>query len=186
MVPVKLYPGDILAFRASFPAIFLNQCVSPVTDRWHFALLVSYHHGEKDWIIYESLKDKGVRIGRLSWYTNESIEIYRVDKLMGDDVVYEASLYGRAGYDTTLISRMACEIGRYWRRHGIRRVPCDELHDRPNGTLVCTELVTRSYNRYVSLIPNGVAATPAAMKQSYLEGKMELVFRGFVGLEHFR
>lgn len=176
---IDLKPGDIVALRALWWQRWLTKLTAPPTDRCHFLLLSWYIPGEEDWVVYESIVSRGMRVARLSWYSGQHARIYRVaDESAGQFAVYEATKYGRARYDYLLPIRLIWVAVKYWFKNGLKRIPYDAIPDLPNRGLLCTELVVKSYENYFRLVPQGIAATPSALEQAYLDGKLMMTFEG--------
>lgn len=176
-----LKPGDIIGLKALWWQKWMTYGISPPIDRVHFFILGRYIPEDDDWIIYESLLSRGVRIGRLSWYKGQHATVYRLpDESKGELAANTASEYGRERYDYLLILRLFGLSIKYWCTHGIRRIPFYVLTDTPNRSLLCVELVVQVYKDYVRLVPEGVVATPSAIEQARIDGKLLVVFEGII------
>jgi len=173
--------GDIVGLKALWWQRWMTWLTSPPTDRIHFLLLGMPVPGGNDWIIYESLVSRGVRVGRISWYLGQHAKVYRSpDPNVGRLAAFEASIYGRAKFDYVLILSVLWIAIKYWCQHGPKRIPYYELTDLPNRSLWCVELVIKAYEKYVRLVPEGIAATPSAIEQARLDGKLTTIFEGIL------
>lgn len=181
---IELKLADIVALEALWYQKPLTHLVAPYTDKFHFLLLGEYIAEEDDWVIYESLMTKGMRVGRLSWYGGRNAQIFRAaNKSFGELIVHEATIYGRSDYDHLLIFKLSGDVIGFWWKHGPRRVPYYALRDRPNSSLVCVELITKSYEKYWRLVAKGIAASPSAIINAYHSGLIREVYNGDIPVQ---
>jgi hypothetical protein len=178
MDTLPLEEGDIIGLAPKGIERLFPPLISPRVNTHHHVLLGAYIPDEEDWVIYESLYS-GVHIGRLSWYKDQKLRVYRVDPHLGVRAVLNVTKYGRKGYDFLIYIRLLLNAFGYWIRNGLCPVPFFYLRDVPNNQLLCTELITKAYRPYL-IIADGVAATPAAFEQSHLDGAISLVYEGML------
>jgi len=170
-----LKPGDIVAVKGSWYHIPLMWLAVPFSDRIHFLLICGADGG--DYNILEYLVLGGFSTGRLSKYRNKHCRVYRVSEDTGQLAVKKASTLETKGYDHLSVARL---IGTaFWYRVKNRGpIPYCRLSRSRNDHLTCTEFVRTAYEEFCELIPVGVAATPSAFEQAYIDDKLELVYEG--------
>ena len=171
--------GDIVGLAPNGLEKLFNGLVSPKSNTHHHVLLGPYIPDEEDWVVYESLYS-GVRVGRLCWYKDRKLRVYRLNEEIGLKAFAKASVYGRRGYDYILPAKLFMFGVWYWLRHGFKPIPYYLLKDSPNSGLLCTELVIESYRSFAKIIPDGVAATPAAIEQALIDGILYLIYDGML------
>lgn len=177
---VKFKLGDIVGIAPEWWQVVFLALVKPYIYAFHFLLIGPYIKYEEDWVIYESI-GSGVRVGRLSWYRGKQATVFRPTKSkVGKVAVNWATIYGRCGYDYLLLLKLFWFGIKYLFTHGFKPIPYDKIPDFPDRTLICVELVTKAYERCWPLVPEGVAATPAAIKAAELNGKLHLVYEGTI------
>ena len=177
----QLQRGDIFATtNPSLIGQLHKSLFRPRTTRFHYGILGEYILKDDDFTIFESIA-KGTAVGRLSWYLNEDVEVYRV---VGPDYIgvlasLEATNMGRRRYDFRLLGVIAWKsllamVGHLWREGEVYVDYCDL---RPIGglDLLCTELVHECFKPYFPVIDERFLATPANFKQSVLDGKLVTV-----------
>lgn len=167
--------GDIVGLSPKGFEKLLVGLIAPKVNVYHHVILGSFVEDEEDWVIYESMPT-GVKVGRLSWYKDQKIKVYRYDEKIGKKAVNRATLFGRRGYDFILPAKLLMIGIWYWLRNGFRLVPYDLLKDMPNSAMLCTELVVEAYRPFVKIVPDGIAATPSAIEQARIDGILSLVF----------
>jgi hypothetical protein len=171
--------GDIVGLAPKGFEKLVNGLVLPKSNTHHHVLLGPYISDEEDWVIYESLYS-GVRVGRLRWYKDQRLKVYRLDEEVGLRAFGRASMYGRRGYDYILPAKLFIFGIKFWLRHGFRPIPYYLLKDLPNSALMCTELFVEAYKPYASIIPSGIAATPSAIEQAMIDGILYLAYDGML------
>jgi len=175
----ELKLADIVALQARGFQKPLTYLTTPYTDKFHFLLLGQYVSEDDDWVIYEALISKGMRVGRLSWYGGQNAQIFRAtNESFGELIVHEATIYGRSDYDHLLIFKLIGDAVGFWWKYGPRKVPYYVLRDRPNSGLLCTEVITKSYEKYWRLVAEGIAASPSAIINAYYSGLIREVYNG--------
>jgi hypothetical protein len=174
-----LRTGDIVGLAPKGFEKLIDGLVSPKSNTHHHVLLGPYISEEEDWVVYESLCS-GVRVGRLRWYKDQRLRIYRLNEETGSRAFSRASMYGRRGYDYILPAKLFIFGIGCWVRHGFKPIPYYLLKDSPNSKLICTELVTEAYKPDATIVPSGVAATPSAIESAMLDGILYLVFDGML------
>ena len=179
---MEFLPGDIVAVEARTSLKLLNWLVSPYTDRGHYFILGNKIKDTEDRVIYESLITSGVRIGKLSWYEGKDIEVYRVSKEVGAEVVRNIADYSGLNYDHFYFVRLVLNAIKYRVKHG-KAIPYDKLTCKPNNSYLCTELIAEAYKPHIQFVPDNVAATPAALVNAYSQGKMELIYEGELNIK---
>ena len=170
--------GDIVGCPADLRQKALAKLITPYSDRWHF-LIIAGKCFNGDWVIYESLA-KGVSPGRMSFYRDTHIKVYRVpDPDAACRAAEEASNLGRLGYDYILYIWMLWQAMGYWLHAGLKPVPYQVFKQDADRNVICTELIAECYqNAGYPIVPRDTIPTPAAIEQAYLEKRIELVFTG--------
>jgi len=172
--------GDIIGLGARWwYEKWLPPLTKPRTNAVHHKMVIMCMPEINDYAICESKMGFGVRIGRLSWYLGYFIRVMRVpDESAAKMAVYEATAYGRHRYGYLTLPRMFLKAFQCWLTNGIKPVPYDYLPDKQSRGIVCTELVTKSYEKYYRIVPEGVASLPSAIEQARLDGKLITIFEG--------
>ena len=78
--------------------------------------------------------------------------------------------------------RLVLNALKYRAKH-CEAIPYDKLTSDPNNSYLCTELIAEAYKPHIKLVPDKVAATPAALAEAYRLGKMELIYKGELKVE---
>lgn len=184
----ELLPGDIAGVRGRGLLRWLSEhLTTPWTDRIHFFIIGDYLPWDDDYVILESI-NKGVTVGRLSFYKPEDLEIYRVqlpDKtgnpdaelLVRQKAAAAMTRLGRASYDFLLYVHLFAGALNLL-VHG-KLPPYDpaQLPYGRNGAYICTEAANYGW-RYVGhpVIPPGVVPTPAGFEKALIEGRTKRIF----------
>ena len=197
----QLQRGDIFATtNPSLIGRLHHKLFRPRTTRFHYGILGEkvIHEKELDWVIFESIT-KGTAVGRLSWYLNDDVEVYRIvvrdsdlagyglDAKSRDTIGFnfgvlaslEATNMGRRWYDYRLLAvilwKSLLAMALHLWREG--QVYVDYRDLRPIGglDLACTELVNECFKPYFPVIDERFLATPANFKQSVLDGRLRTV-----------
>lgn len=172
---VALKPGDIVTVKGSWYHIPLMWLAMPHSDRIHFLLICGAD--EDDYKVLEYLFLDGFSAGKLSKYHSKHCKIYRVSENIGQLAGEKALTLGTRGYDYLSVARL---IGTaFWYRVKNRSpIPYYKLSRSRSGHLTCTEFVRTAYEEFCEFMPVGVAATPSAFEQAYIDDKLELVYEG--------
>lgn len=175
----KYEVGDIVGVAPSWLEAVLLELESPYVHAFHHLLVGPAVPEDEDWIILESI-GSGVRVGRLSWYRGQQAIVYRppYDIDVGDLVFNRATLYGRRGYDYLQLLQLAVWGIPKWIRGSFKPIYYEEIPSDHNSALICTELVVEAYDYPYRIVPEGIAATPAAIKAAQLSGLLEVVYEG--------
>ena len=154
---------------------------APKTDLFHGLMIGPNIPDEDDYFILESI-GTGVRIGRLSWYGGEIAAIFRINHpdsyRIGMEAWDEFTNFGRWGYDYVFFMYLPGDLIRVETRillkeHRLRRIQPREMPFRTNHSLYCTEGICTSYRKAGwPIVEPGVTPIPAAIVQSYLDGKL--------------
>jgi hypothetical protein len=181
MVNLELQTGDIGAVKGRGILGFLHQKLfTPETDRYHYFII--WRRLRKDWIILESLSDKGLAIGLLSFYEREDVKLYRVN--CPASLKKQAPLglieYGRCKYDRLLILKiiagyLVALVRVIISERRLRRINAEELPYARNSALICTEAVDVAYLSVGVSIVGDVVPLPSAFKQAELNGVIDEV-----------
>lgn len=182
-----LQSGDLFATKGTgFFGWMARNFMFPQTDRFHFGVIKQPIHYEDldseiidDWEIIESI-GRGVSIGRLSFYGGADLKFYRISAPEELRATIGARLteLGRAKYDYWLFIKIALQgiwllIWHFLRDGRFSKVKYDELTWGQDAAFVCTELADWG-SRLIGydLVPETITATPSALKQAELEGRM--------------
>jgi hypothetical protein len=178
---MKLEPGDIGAVKGKgILQRAAENLMFPKTDRFHFFLI--WRKAGDDWIILESVQ-KGIAVGRLSFYAGQDVKIYRVNCPVSirRQAPVELTQYGRSKYDYLLLFKIVIQgcwtvLKNFLKGEGIHPIRADDLTWSWDNAFVCTEAVAQAYNMCgLNIIPYGVCPTPSAFKQAELDGLLEEV-----------
>ncbi|MFC1926421.1 hypothetical protein ACFLWV_01580 [Chloroflexota bacterium] len=179
-----LQAGDIVAVKGKgILAWFSRNAFIPHTDRFHFFLVDRYIEEENDYCILESIRGKGVTVGRLSWYKLEDLEIYRLNapdaEIIGRKAVSALTIYGRARYDYILLVRLFISALRLILSLKLPPWKISQLPYVRNNRLLCVEAIDEAYRAVKkNLFPSNNFPGPAAFKQVLAEGKLVMVYQG--------
>ena len=163
---MELKTGDIFAVRGRGIFGWLHRkLLIPYTDRFHLGLLGDYVPEEDDWVILESI-DRGVAVGRLSFYNLEDLKFYTPkDSTFGVQAALQATKHGRARYDYGLFLHIIYygvkALITNYRRYRIFKAFYYDIPNKTNARLICTELVGEAYRGLASVFDNRYEATPA-------------------------
>jgi len=169
---MKLQTGDIFAVKGKGFFAFLNRkLIKPYTDRFHFGLLGDYIPEEDDWVILESI-NKGVAVGRLSFYDLNDVEFYRINDVdsaeKGTYATIQATLWGREKYDYRLFIKLIYyALKALIKYHSIWYTDIPNIEDK---RLICTELVDEAYRFVFPVFDARYEATPSHFKERVREG----------------
>lgn len=138
-------PGDIVGVWGSGITGWANtKFIVPTTPMFHFLLIGDYIPSSDDYVTLESV-NKGVTVGRLSWYKTRNYNVYRLNRFnfhaYGEDAFNKASKFGRHGYDWPLAAGLVLTFI----RHGFRPLYVDEIPYKRDNKFLCTELVFEAY-----------------------------------------
>ncbi len=173
----ELKSGDIFATKGTGLIGWLHKKLfAPSTSRFHFGLL--WHKVNNDWIILESI-NKGIAVGRLSFYMGKNIRFYRANCPYGTRRKTGIALtkYGRSRYDYWLIVKIVVGCGvalvRNLLKGKIRKLKAEDLPYASDSSLICTEAVDIAYLAvgYPITNPSNVPL-PSAFEQARLDGRI--------------
>lgn len=177
MVKTQLESGDIFAIKSKGIIGWLAcKVFNPETDRFHFGIV--WLKVKDDWIILESI-NKGIAVGRLSFYKGQDIKFYRVNCSYGLRRKAGATLtkYGRSKYDYRLIVKIAvgCLLAFFkilFTEFKFRKLKAEDLLSwRSDNSLICTEAAELPYRKLPLTNPNA-PPLPSAFKQAKIEGRI--------------
>ncbi|KKL05650.1 hypothetical protein LCGC14_2603910 [marine sediment metagenome] len=184
----RLYPADIGATRGKGPLLwFSRNLLEPKTDRIHFFVIKQYIPWDDDYEILESI-NKGIAIGRLSFYKPEDVEIYRVNLGQGTlvpqlapelrrRVAAELSKVGRARYDFLLYIQLALGGLSLLFRGKLPPWTPEQVPYGRNKAYICTEAARYGWRAVGHpIFKEGVAPTPSAFKRALIDGRMRKIF----------
>ena len=180
----ELRPGDIFAVKGEGFLAWLNRkLIQPETDRYHFGLIGDYVPWEDDYVILESI-GKGIAVGRISFYKNKDVKIYRINEpddlvdYYGKHATTEVSRLGRGKYDYFLYVKITLGVLKVWLRQLSfwQRPTTIEFWEIPyatNSSFVCTEAAAEGYKRagYMLLLPNE-CPVPSAFQEQFELGRI--------------
>lgn len=174
-------PGDIVGVEGKgFLQSLSFKMIEPHTKLYHFFLVGDYVPEEDDYEILESI-GKGVAIGRLSWYSDQVFDVFRINNAFAEQIgrraYYAASKFGRRRYDYLVYVKFIGD----WLKFIIRNRRLGPLSTKDfsyarNSNLICTELVFESYLLVgVRLVEEGEVPIPAAYINAYNDGRLVLI-----------
>jgi len=180
----ELKPGDIFAVKGEGILAWLNQkLIKPETDRYHFGIIGDYVSWEDDYIILESI-DKGIAVGRISFYKNSDVKVYRINNsdenadYYGRHATTELSRLGRRKYDYLLCLKIALGVFKLWlvqvaTLHRPTSVNFWEIEYATNSAFICTEAAATAYERagYLLLNPRE-CQVPSAYQEQIDNGRL--------------
>jgi hypothetical protein len=170
--------GDIVGLKATWGEDIPLSMISPHVHYFHHFLIGPCIPEDDDWIILESI-NSGVRVGRLSWYDGREAVVYRPTLETAGELAFDqATLYGRRGYDYLQLAKLFIWGIPKWVNGGFKPIPWNKIPSDSDAALICTELCVRSYDKVWRLVSSGVAATPAAIWQACILGKLSIVDEG--------
>lgn len=183
-----LRPGDIGGVRGKGILRWLSEnLLRPRTDRVHFFLIGDYIPWDSDYVILESI-GKGIAIGRLSLYSPDELEIYRVPLSMDPGmyelnnnlrrrVTTELTRVGRAKYDHMLYLYLLLGVIRLILSGKLPPYLPSQLPYGRNNEYICTEAANYGWSSVGRpIIPPGELPTPSGFKQALQEGKLFRVY----------
>jgi len=176
------FQGDIVGVEGHGTFQSLSYAaIEPQTRLYHFLLIGPYIASEDDYMVLESI-GKGVAIGRLSWYSAETYEVFRVNHRgaarLGAEAFEKASKFGRMNYDYLLFLKFFADAaGHSWshliREGRIPRMTPADFHLVENASFICTEFVVATWDLVnVHVIDPGDAAIPAAFILASRSGRI--------------
>lgn len=175
---IELQAGDIFATKGEgIPGWLNSNLMAPETDRFHFGLV--WQKAGDDYLILESI-NKGIAVGRLSFYDGADIKFYRVNcpKNLRAAAPVELTKWGRGLYDYFLIPKLVVQgiglfIKQLFTEGRFRRIRPEELAWAQNNSFLCTEAVDIAYDSVgANIIPIDTCPTPSAFRQAELTGKI--------------
>lgn len=180
----QLKPGDIFSTRGTGIAGWaVRTLLRPKTQEFHFGYIWFWDEANSDWILLESRAPKGLRVAHLDWYKDRYVTFYRMN---GTDIEREWAPLGAISmspsmYDFWVIAKFVIGSTRAFFRiivkeRKIRRIVPEDLDYVADKKPICTEVVavgSKSVGK--SLVQEGVAPVPNALKQAELDGKMEMI-----------
>ena len=184
----RLFPADICATRGKGLLLWFSQhLLEPKTDRIHFFIIGDYLPWDDDYVILESI-NKGIAVGRLSFYKPEEVEIYRVNQgpgtlvpklapMLRRRVAAELTKVGRARYDFSLYIQLALGGLSLLLRGKLPPWKPEQIPYGRNQAYICTEAARYGWRAVGHpIFKEGVAPTPSAFKQALLDNKMRKIF----------
>ncbi len=176
--------GDIVGVKGGLMSKLTEKIFDPSTRLYHFLIIGDYIPEDDDYEIYESIAS-GVRVGRLSWYSQDSYTVFRLNDPevfdLGKKARNEASNFGRWGYDYLMYMHILVDMVKIWIRmlfkeHHLRRVKPQELPYHENHAFICTEFANAVYRKGGRPpIPYGVNPLPAGYIQALTDRKLIIV-----------
>lgn len=175
--------GDIVGVWGSGITGWANtKFIVPTTKMFHFLLIGDYLRQEDDYVTLESV-NKGVTVGRLSWYKKRNYNVFRLNddnwKNLGYLAFNRASKFGRHRYDWFQAFRFAWAFI----RHGFRPLYVDEIPYRRDNKFLCTELVFEAY-RLAGVILRHPNHAPLPAEVVLAEGTGQIVKIDFHNAEY--
>lgn len=190
----ELLPGDIAAVKGSGVFAWLsNKLLKPHTDRFHFFIICQAVQWDNDYLILESI-GKGIAIGRLSFYNDYDLEIYRVKldempesrwgkqkktdyNLLRLKACTELARIGRARYDYLLYAQLL--LGALRLMLSFKFPPYDpaQLPYGRNKDYVCTEAANYGWRKVGHpIIEENTVPVPAGFRKALDQGKLEKIY----------
>ena len=187
-----LKPGDIgVVYEKGLATKLSSTLITPRTSFFHFFLVCEYIPTEMDYVIYESIPSRGVSIGRLSWYFDRKVDIYRPDpelvefeteyqsEYLGQLAVWEATKRGRIGYDYSICVKLFFLVFYNCFKNLIKfhRFNCSytDIKMSRNRRLLCTEMVDEAYCELFPVFDRYYELLPANFMQTIISGRVRYV-----------
>lgn len=188
----KIKPGDVGAVvEKGLVGRLSARLILPSTDFFHFFLVADYIPIENDFVIYESIPSHGVAVGRLSWYLNQTVAIFRPaleevlsrsilkPEELGQRAVWQATKFGRCKYDYRLCAIICFRtlfgcFKSFFKGDGFNIIFTDIPFSR-DKRLLCTEMVDEAYNELFPVFDRRYELLPANFLNSYLEANVDHV-----------
>jgi len=188
----NLKPGDIaVVYERGLATKLSSMLIIPRADFFHFFLVADYIPAEMDFVIYESIPSHGVSVGRLSWYFDKKVDIYRPDpelvemeteyqsEYLGQLAVWEATKRGRIGYDYSICVKLFFLVFYNCFRNLIKfhkfNCPYTNIRMSRNRRLLCTEMIDEAYCELFAVFDRYYELLPANFMQSIISGRVQLV-----------
>ena len=177
----SLKPGYICAVHQGFLGKLEMIFNEPATNYDHFFLLYRCDEKQDDWAIIESI-GSGVRVGKLSWYSNYfDVDIFKPNSLEADEICARAADisidYGRKSYDWFAVVYVTCvtlrEIFKQLIKFKRPRVSYTVYKRSSKKRVICTELVGDTLSEAgFDIFDMNYLASPPNFMQQYLNGKV--------------
>jgi len=176
--------GDIVGVKSTGITGKLNTAIfTPHTRLFHFAIIYTHIAREDDYIILHST-DKGIGVGRLSWY--KDYRVFRLTKnidiqLWGRIACANLTKLGKAKYDYLIFVKLLFGCLRAWlaqllKDGRFRAIKPKELHYARDRRFTCTEAVNEAWRSIgFPIIPKGVVPLPAGIIQALIDKKLKEV-----------
>jgi hypothetical protein len=190
MLYPSLLPADIGGVKSKGPMGYLAQKLTvPYSGLFHHFIVGDYIAEDDDYVILESI-NKGVTVGRLSFYDpSEVVILRRVLPFQEQNMVIRrrASValteLGRCGYDWLLAAHLILAIPQLLLKGKKPPYRPEQFPYGRNSSYVCTEAVAYAWSKAMfPIIPKRVVPLPAAIVRSYMDGHLELIYEGTPGL----
>jgi len=183
----KIWPGDIGAvIEKGLVGRLSARLILPSTDFFHFFLVADYIPTENDFVILESIPSHGVSVGRMSWYLDKTVGIFRpnADEVLsrtmlkpeelGQRAVWQATKNGRCMYDYRLCAIICFRtlygcFKNYFQGAGFN-IAFTEIPFSRDKRLLCTENVDEGYYDLFPVFDRRYELLPANFLNQYLEG----------------
>ena len=175
---IELEPGYIFSTPGSGIAGWASRTLlKPHTSRFHYGLVGDYVPEEDDYTILESITSRGITVGRLSFYPERDLEVYRLKdpelRKRGHDATLALTKYGRAPYDYLLILKLFVgALVCFWRQICKGQLPHAIWYWRlpyaHNSRYLCTEAASEAFELLgIQITPiKGAAPLPAAFQHA--------------------
>jgi hypothetical protein len=155
----------------------------------HLFLIGEFIPEENDFVILESIPSHGVAVGRLSWYFNDSIRIFRPaaefvttfydgnPAELGERAFHQATKYGRDRYDfrviLTVVWITATMCIRNWATGVGCRVSYADFPNTRDQRVICTELGYEAYRGLFPVVDPRFLPLPCNFIASYAKGMLD-------------
>jgi hypothetical protein len=162
--------GDIGAVKAAPKEQRLLDLITPKCDRWHHFLVIS-----KTEIIEAA--PSGVIISPITAYDAYDVKYYRYYRQdIAEQAAQEALKFVGEKYDYILFAKLFGRALDYWMDMGAKPVPYTYFRIQEVGALICTAVVVNAFHDAGGdLIYQGVTATPNAIEQARIEGRLKII-----------
>lgn len=174
-----LLPGTIFAVKGpgSGPMKWIlklqNLLINPPCDECHYGLILLCYKG--DYVILESI-EKGIAIGRLSFYDMKNLRFYWPSGATTEDgkkAAWELTKYGRCPYDFLLIGKLFIQGILLLLKHPWHKIKVEELSWTADSAFICSEAAIWPWYQVGYDVLQGLAEIPSGIRKAVIEGRLQ-------------
>lgn len=188
----KIKPGDIgVVVETGIVSRLSARLILPPTHFMHMFLIADYVFAENDFVILESIPSHGGSVGRMSWYLNQTVTIFRPNpdavyaqttlkpETLGQRAVWQATKNGRCKYDYRLCAIIGFRtfygcFKNYFHGKGFK-ISFTEIPFSRDKRMLCTEMVDEGYSELFPVFDRRYELLPANFLNQYLDGYLDRI-----------